>query len=424
MTGSFAVALSAAAASVAAWAVHRYELRREPAPTACATVLNDVYAEGTSTVPDSLLLAQLLEHRDQCMSDASYVFQVRRLMLNTQRPDDARALLQIAEQRGTLTPDEVRSEEAWIDLAAAHIEWANGSEPRADELRARALSTANDLRKKWPEWSFPYLILEEAGRTNWKQSDADHPNNYLQQERSARTGILNGAFVRGLDDWEPALLAFVVVLVGMLGACAGVSGLLEIREMSGLSTSAIAAARSGYVELKGVLHPLSRASTIASEANARSVWYEIERRTGVKASRTTFERSVHPFVLRDSTGDVVIEPSEMTVRTRHRTSKIAGGGSLGSGTRVIERMLWEGDDAYALGELTIATGTDGATDRRLSVAENGRRLLVSNLSEEQLSFFARLWFWLGAVVFGSALIVLIWAFYERYHVVNIPGVLK
>jgi len=422
MLTSLAIAVSVVVSGVLAWAVHRYELRREP-PSACAGVIDAVFSEGASTTADSLLLSQLLEHRDGCMRDPDYVEQARRLMLNTQRPNEARALLKDAEQRGTFTADELKAQVAWVDLAEAHSEWANGEESRADELRARALSSARDLQNRWPEWTQPYLILEEAERTYWKTPTGAQATDYLASERKARGRILNGAFIRDLSDWQPSVYVFLVAMAGMLGLCAAASGLMDRREMAGMSTSLIATAPEGYVELKGTLHPISdTGGAIAPESKARAVWYEVARKSGIKGSSTTYERSAERFLLRDASGDAVVDPEGITVHTTHLATRSGmGGAGLSSGGRVTERSLNVGDSVYALGQLSSARGSDGETVRRLRIADNGRRLLISNLSEGQLMFVARAWTWVGAVAFASALIVLVWSFYQRYSVINAPG---
>jgi hypothetical protein len=288
-------------------------------------VLDAVFSEGAGGAADSLLLAQLLEQRERCISDGAYVDQARR------HPPIARAL---------------------------------GSQRAARQVAGVDASISN----------------------------------------SRRGGV---------------------VLAGMLGLCAAASGLLDIREMRAIETSAIATAPPGYVELKGTLHVLGAAEPeIAPQSKARSVWYEIARRSGIKGSSTTYERSANSFVVRDATGDAVIDPTGITVHTRHFTTSIGSGdAALGSGRRVSEKSLREGDEAYVLGELSVTTAPDGRAVRHVRIAENGRRLLVSNLSEGQLVFAARVWLWIGAVVAASSLIILIWAWHQRYHVINAPGIL-
>ena len=411
---------SVAVASSLAWVVRRYELSREPAPSPCARIVTDVFSEGASTVPDSLLLAQMLEHRGECMKDAAYVDQTRRLMLNTGRPDDARELLKDAERNGTFSAAEMKAQLAWTDLADAHLPWTRDDLPRANELRSRALAAANELRAKWSEWSIPYLILTEEERFSWKPTPGDGPNYYLI-ENEARARVANGAFVRGFSELQVVAIVFAVALIGMLSLASGISGLVAIREMNSIPASTIANAEPGYVKLTGTLHlPASASPVIGPQSNAPSVWYEIARKSGMKGSTTMYERSSQAFVLRDSTGDVVVEPKDMHVRTRHRVAKFGSASAVGaSGSKVTEETLREGDSAYALGELSVASASgDG---RRLRAAENGRRLLVSNLDEAHLVFVERVWFWTGTSVFVAVVLVLAWSYYQRYHVVVAPG---
>jgi hypothetical protein len=413
---------SVAVASLLAWVVRRYELSREPAPSPCETIITDVFSEGAGNVPDSLLLGQLLEHRAQCIKDRAYVDQARRLFLNTQRPDDARELVKDAERNGTFSADEMKAQLAWTDLADAHVAGTRDELPRANELRSRALGAANELRAKWPEWSIPYLILTEAERVSWKPKPGDGPN-YYQIENEARGRVVNGAYVRSFSELQAIAFVLVIALIGVLALASGVSGLVAIREMNGLPASAIATAQPGYVKLTGTLHLTSNAPVVGPQSKAPSVWYEIARRSGMKGSTTMYERSSQPFILRDNTGDVVVEPRDMHVRTRHRVTKFGSTSAVGtSGSRVTEETLREGDSAYALGELSI--GSAPGDGPRLRAAEDGRRLLVSNFDEAHLVFVERVWFWTGALVFVSAMLILVWSYHQRYHVVVAPGRLR
>ena len=87
-------------------------------------------------------------------------------------------------------------------------------------------------------------------------------------------------------------------------------------------------------------------------------------------------------------------------------------------------MLKEGDDAYVLGELSVTTEPNGEVVRHVRAATDGRRLLVSNLAEETLLRVERIQLWLGATASALALLVLAWAYVQRYHVANVPGVLR
>src|SRR5215210_695704 len=104
----------------------------------------------------------------------------------------------------------------------------------------------------------------------------------------------------------------------MLGLCAGVSGLLARREMARLPTSSIATAAPGYVELTGTLHVLPNATPVVGpQSHQPGVWYETSTNSGAKGATTQYQRSAQAFVLRDATGEAIVDPGEMTVNTRH-----------------------------------------------------------------------------------------------------------
>ncbi|MEP6729050.1 MAG: hypothetical protein ABJE10_00365 [bacterium] len=424
MTTTLIIVLSVAVAAALTWVVRRREIAAADRPTRCAHVLDTVFKDGSGNIADTVLLSRLMEYRDECIGDAAYADQARRLMLNIGQPDSARAFIDDAERHHAFASDELKAQRAWVDLAAAHIAWTDGNEARANELLASAVSAANELRAKWPEWSPPYRILEEAGRAAWKSSTTDQSLDYLQLERRVRGRVLSGAFVRDLGDAEAQAYTFVLLLVGMLALCAGVSGLLDMREMTRMSTSLIASATPGYVELKGVLRQRPGSSgVIGPHSHAQGVWYQLERRSGLRGASTSYEQSAETFLMRDASGDAIVEPHGMTVHTRHTTST-SGGRGVGSTRRTIERMLEDGDDVYVLGELVVSISPGGATERRLRVAEDGRQLLVSTFGEEQLAFLARLWIWSGAIAFVLALVVLAWAYHQRFQVIVMPGLLR
>jgi hypothetical protein len=102
---------------------------------------------------------------------------------------------------------------------------------------------------------------------------------------------------------------------------------------------------------------------------------------------------------------------------------LGSGGGITSNKRVSERLLKEGDVAYVLGELTVSPGPRGTSVRTVRVAQDGRRLLVSNLNEDQLFLIEKLWLWIGAAFFVTSVLVLAWSFYQRYQVNVVPGVL-
>lgn len=422
-----AIVLSLAVAGVLTRLVNRYESRRYDAPaTECSRALAETFDSTSATTADSLLLERLLAKRDHCMADAAYVDQARRLMVITRRANDARTLLERADREHAFAPDELAAQNAAVDLGEARLLANDGDSSRASALHRRAVATAQRLRERWPEWSLPYRLLDEANEVadmmREGASPASVPMEYFALERAAQSRILTGASIRAFGDTEVTAFTFVVAALGMLGLMAGVSGILARREMTRMTTSSIATAPSGYVELNGTLHlPGNADAVIGPSTKSPGVWYELETNSGVKGTRTWRERSAQPFVVRDSTGEALIEPNGIMVTTRHSVTTFTSASGLSSKRRVSERMLKEGDEAYVLGELTITPDSSSSGARRMRVAEDGRKLLVSNLGEAELMTRERIWLWCGAMLFALCTALLLWSWYQRYRVIAAPG---
>ncbi len=198
-----------------------------------------------------------------------------------------------------------------------------------------------------------------------------------------------------------------------------------MREMSSLKASSIATAHAGYVALKGTLELAPNTDAITGPyTKLRGVWYDLESRwSNTKTSRTYFERSAQLFVLRDATGNAIIDPKNMTVRTRHVSASWTYGSGMTIGKRSSERLLKVGDSAYVIGELTIIPTASDVDTRTVHASPTGRRFFVSNFSEEALMSMERAWFIVGAFVFTLSVLVLAWSFYQRYHGATFPGTL-
>lgn len=421
MSTLLVVILALAAAGGLAWMVNRYETRLEPRATECSRAVDEVFAKGTNDTADSVLLKELLVHRDRCQGNAVFVDQARRLMANTGRFADARALLEIAESQRAMSEDEFKAQHAWIDAAEAQRAWSDGDESRAAELRERAKTVAEALRAKWPEWSMPYLILDDLVRSGPSVSGVSG-TEYYALEREARSRKLNGAWIRSLSDWQPTAFTFVVAALAFLAFAAGMTGLIDWREMSGRTTSQIATAIAGYVELKGTLH-LKPGSTpvIGPHTKTPALWYELQYNSGGKKATTRYTRSAQVFLLRDATGDVIVDPDGISVRTKHSTTTFLNSVGQANGSRTTENLLKEGDEAFALGDLSIRTDSEGKPVRHLRIAKDGRRLLVSNYSEAELIWMEKAWFTAGMIIFALGVLLLMWAYYQRYHVPIMPG---
>jgi len=424
MSTTVALLVALVVAGALALSVHRVDQHHVPKQTACEKRLNVVFANGAGGLPDSVLLERLLEHRDACIADAAFIDQARRLMVNTQQIDSARALLVDVNNRHALTRDEQSAQSAWVDLGDAQRTWVNGDERVARPLHASAVTVATALQARWPEWSLPYRILEEASHVEWVTRDSAPTVDWYQRERSARGRVLNGAFARNFSDWQPPTYVFVITVIGMLGFCACVTGLIELREMKGMHTSSIASAMPGYVELKGTLHVLPNTNAVVGPySKTPGVWYEVETTTSFRGWRSVYQHSAPSFVLRDASGDAIVDANGITARTSHITSILGSSGSVTRRKRIYEKLLIEGDSVYVLGELRITSAPDGSNNRHLRVAENGRRLLVSTFSEEQLQQMQCWFLWSGAAVLAASVLILAWSYVQRYQVMTAPGML-
>lgn len=425
MSTLISVVLALTAAGGLAWLVRQLDAARTPRSTECSRILGAVFAKGGSDAKDADLLAELLLDRDRCIGDPLFVDQTRRLMTNLQRTKEARALLEQAEKSRAFTPDELIAQVAWVDLAESQEAWSNGNEARARELRDRVLASANALREKWPEWSLPYRILGDANQSGASGLAYGEGTDYFLMEREVRAKKLNGAWIRSQSDWQPLAFTFVVAAIGFLAFAAGMDGFLDAREISGRATSQIASAIPGYVELKGTLHLLPGApAVIGSHTKQPGVWYEVSSKSGMKKATTHIERSAQHFILRDATGDVVVDPKNINARTRHTTTRFGNAAGQLTGARVTENLLKEDDQAFALGELSISTDASGTTTKYLRVAKDGRRLLVSNYSESELISMSKLWCGMGLFICALSLMLLGWSYFQRYHVATTPGILS
>lgn len=416
----FSVVIALAIAGLTTWLVRRADLSRETPISACSRLVTDLFANSAQTA-DSVLLSRLEAHREECLGDPGFVDQTRRLMTSVGQFANARSLLHEADRRRAVKPDELRAQLAWVDAAEAQSAWSDGNEARASELSERAAAEANRLREKWPEWSLPYRILEDLNQSG-AQGSAQGSVDYYAMERAAQSRKLNGAWVRSQYDARALVPAFLVTFGAMMALFAAIGAALTARGMTSMPTSAVATASPGYVELRGTLHiPEGAQGVIGPHTHERGVWYELQTKSGMKKSVRRIERSAQPFVLRDATGDVLVDPSSISVHTKHLTTRLGNGKGQFTGASVTEHLLKDGDAGYLLGDLHITTSAKGETVRRIRASESGRRFFVSNYSEEELVSMEKIWVVAGLIVFTLLALLLVWGWYQRYRVTSMPG---
>lgn len=114
-------------------------------------------------------------------------------------------------------------------------------------------------------------------------------------------------------------LAFTAVAAGLagFGAWAGITRLALARMIENVPTARVRSAPQGYVELSGTAQALPGAPIIAPLSGAPCAWYRYTIQSRAQKSWTTVDKGVSDevFVLRDETGDCLIDPDGAQVTT-------------------------------------------------------------------------------------------------------------
>jgi len=252
--------------------------------------------------------------------------------------------------------------------------------------------------------------------------------------------------------------------MALLSFFAWMSALHRLRMIRDTPTSKIASAAQGYVELAGRGRPYGDMPLISKLRGLPCLWYRyrIEHRTD-KDKWETVDRgeSTDAFVLRDDSGDCVIDPEQAEIVTRHRDLWTE------DDYRYTEWKFIRDDSLYAIGEFrtrSLGTEFDARTELNALLAEwkrdkpalharfdldnngeldmkewmlarqaakrevakkrreaqaqpdvhmmgaprDGRLFLVSNLTPEKLSRRYLFWSWAHLVIFFSALGTISW----------------
>lgn len=247
-------------------------------------------------------------------------------------------------------------------------------------------------------------------------------------------------------------------LMGFISVFAWMSALRRLRAVRDTPTSRIASAAQGYVELIGRGKPIPDKPVLSRLTSLPCLWYRyrIEHKNGDKWHTEETGESEEPFLLEDSSGQCVIDPSGAEILTSHKDTWFE------PDYRYTEWTLLHSDNIYAIGHFRTFGGSsveadmneevknvlaewkqnmpdlhrrfdlnnDGQldmqewmlarkaarreADRRITVERNrpdvnyliqpkdGRLFLISNLPQEKLE--RRYWFWVWAhlvIFFGS-----------------------
>ena len=248
-------------------------------------------------------------------------------------------------------------------------------------------------------------------------------------------------------------------IMAAISILAWLSALNRLRAIRDTPTSKIASAAQGYVELTGRGHPFGD-PLISKLRLLPCLWYryQIEQRESENKWKVMDSgESGDSFMLRDNTGECVVDPEQAEILTRHRNQwyqgdyrytewkliaqdrlyvigqfRTQGGSTMGFDTRAELNALlaeWKKDmpalharfDLDDNGALDMqewmlarsAASREVAKMRREAHAQpdihiigqprDGRLFLVSNLTPEKLSRRFLFWSWAHLVIFFAAL---------------------
>ncbi len=142
-------------------------------------------------------------------------------------------------------------------------------------------------------------------------------------------------------------------VMAIISFAAWLSALKRLRAIRGTPTSKVASAAQGYVELIGRGKPFGETPLISKCRQLPCLWYryKIEQR-GSKDKWKTVDsgESSDSFLLRDSTGDCVVDPEHAEIVTKHRDQWQEGD------YRYTEWKLINSDNLYVIGEFRTRNG--------------------------------------------------------------------
>lgn len=208
-------------------------------------------------------------------------------------------------------------------------------------------------------------------------------------------------------DWlanAPDGLLVFTSLMTLVAVYFGFSGMRRCRLIEDVPTARVRSAPQGYVELIGTAHAMDGEPIMAPLSHTACCWYKfkVEKRSGKDWRVVQSGSSDGIFLLRDATGDCVIDPEGAEVTSRHKRSWSGNGSSsdghaiharlpslgstadtvvdiggsiletLGAGVgtyRYTESVILGGDPMYAIGWFrTLGAAEQGSTLRELTGA--------------------------------------------------------
>lgn len=167
---------------------------------------------------------------------------------------------------------------------------------------------------------------------------------------------------------EPAVWPYALSAMSLVSFAAWVGNYRRLRQIADTPPSKIASAAQGYVELFGRAEEPGGTPIVSKLTGLQCVWfhYEIYEKTrskdGYDWSLKEEGDSDDPFVIRDATGQCIIDPEDAEVVTSRKNTWIEGD------YRCTEWLVLPRDKIYALGEFATIGGADGALDLNADVS--------------------------------------------------------
>ncbi len=166
--------------------------------------------------------------------------------------------------------------------------------------------------------------------------------------------LLVGGHVGGSNGGWVAILLIIAIL-GLIGWKVAYG---RARTMADLPTSKIASAAQGYVELHGKAYTHNDERMIAPRSRFNCVWYRflVEEKKGKNWKRVDGGISTETFVLRDGSGDCVVDPEGAEVLPSSKRTWFS------DPYRITEWLIRPGDAVYALGGFVSIDPADPNAD--------------------------------------------------------------
>lgn len=193
-----------------------------------------------------------------------------------------------------------------------------------------------------------------------------------------------GAVFLGAHAGSAVAWAAAGAVVGLASGYGWVQAYKRLRNVKDIPTARVASAPQGYVELFGTAQRHEERFLATRSTGAPCVWfrYVVEEKVRDRWQRIESQESDDTFLLRDESGDCVIDPDRATVIATHRRRWQR------APYRYTETWIAPGDEFYALGWFTTLHGGDigGSVNEEVSglLAEwkRDRRALLRRFDED------------------------------------------